>query len=56
MAIIFASRLKRENTERNMAIGIIIHFDMYDHDNAEHIIIRVTATIINSVLALANPR
>jgi hypothetical protein len=56
IAIIFASRFNREKTERIVAIGIIIHFDIYGHDNAAQVIIRPIAASINSGLALANPR
>lgn len=55
ITIIFDSRLNREKTKRITAIGIIIHFDMYSHDNAAQIIIRTDATSINIPLALANP-
>lgn len=39
-----------------MAMGIIIHADMYDHDSTAQVTIRHSATSIKSGLALANPR
>jgi hypothetical protein len=56
IAIMFASRLNRDNTERIIAIGMIIHFDIYDHDNAAQTTIMLIAATMKSGLALANPR
>ncbi len=55
IVITFASRLKREKTERIRAMGIMIHFDTYGHDSTAQASKRVSAASIKSGLALANP-